>query len=141
MAFDRSELTFILSIYIVSICQSTTSNKSTGTKKMGKGEGGLGVREKVIDRSIRIWFVNERPFVAASWILSFESVLSPSLHQIEISVLLIRASKDLRIFQTRSNGSLIKFSVVVSFRIRKRAKRFPISFRSNQTYEANERES
>lgn len=54
MAFDRSELTFILSIYIVSICQSTTSNKSTGTKKMGKGEGGLGVREKVIDRSIRI---------------------------------------------------------------------------------------
>lgn len=44
---------------------------------MGKGEGGLGVR----DRSIysvhsNYWFVNERPFVAASWILSFESVLS-----------------------------------------------------------------
>lgn len=45
---------YSLDIYIVSICQSTTSNKSTGTKKMGKGEGGLGVREKVIDRSIRI---------------------------------------------------------------------------------------
>lgn len=79
MVFDRSEPTFIpnsLDIYIYRFHLSpTTSNKST--KKMGKGEGGLGVR----DRSIysvhsNYWFVNERPFVAASWILSFESVLS-----------------------------------------------------------------